>query len=69
MVALVVVFTVGVMLALRGLGIMVLWNWLLPSILGLPEISFFQSMGLYLLVTFLAGALVDKGMVPKKEKK
>ena len=30
-----------------------LWNWLMPVIFGLPEISVFQSAGLLLLTSLL----------------
>ncbi len=30
-----------------------LWNWLMPSLFDLPEITFFQSLGLILLCGML----------------
>ena len=32
-----------------GLPLMWLWNWLMPLIFGLPTITFWQAVGLYLL--------------------
>ena len=32
-----------------GLTLMLLWNWLMPEIFGLPEINFWKSLGLLLL--------------------
>ena len=32
-----------------------LWNWLVPTIFGLPEISFIQALGLIGLVKLLFG--------------
>jgi hypothetical protein len=32
---------------------MLLWNWLMPNIFGLPEITFWQAIGLNLLSTIL----------------
>lgn len=40
-----------------------LWNWLVPTIFGLPEISFIQAFGLIGLVKLLFGVnqtIVDK---------
>ena len=38
---------------LLGGPLMVLWNWLMPVIFNLPEITFWQSCGLQLLATLL----------------
>ena len=40
-------------LALYPLGIMLLWNWLMPSLFGLGTISFWEAVGLKLLSSFL----------------
>lgn len=32
-----------------------LWNWLVPSVFGLPEISFIQALGLIGLIKLLFG--------------
>lgn len=37
--------------------VMLLWNWLMPEIFGLPSISFWQSAGLLLLCKILFGGL------------
>ena len=39
--------------ALYPLGIMLLWNWLMPSLFGLGTISFWEALGLRLLSSFL----------------
>lgn len=36
-----------------ALPIQLLWNWLMPVIFGLPEITFWQSLGLVLLSNLL----------------
>jgi hypothetical protein len=47
---LVAVFTfLVIMLFVLGLPLMLLWNWLMPTIFGLPEITFWQSVGLNML--------------------
>jgi hypothetical protein len=38
---------------LFGAPLMVLWNWIMPTIFGLPEIGFWQACGLQLLATIL----------------
>ncbi len=41
---------IGAMFAfLFGLFVMILWNWLMPVIFGLPKISYFQAWGLVVL--------------------
>ena len=36
-----------------GAPLMILWNWIMPTIFGLPEIGFWQACGLQLLATIL----------------
>ena len=38
---------------LMGFPFMLLWNWIMPTIFGLPEIGFWQSIGLQLLSIIL----------------
>ena len=47
--------------ALFSLCVMLLWNWLLPVIFGLPLISFWQSLGLLLLSKLFFGGLGPRG--------
>ena len=49
-VGVVIVFIVGLVFAFP---VMLLWNWLMPEIFGLPEIGFWQAYGLNLLSGFL----------------
>lgn len=35
--------------------VMLLWNWLMPELFGLPQITFWQSAGLLLLCKILFG--------------
>lgn len=41
--------------ALLGCSVMWLWNWLMPSIFGLPVLTFWQSVGLLVLCRLLVG--------------
>ncbi|MBN2498069.1 MAG: hypothetical protein JXR96_25995 [Deltaproteobacteria bacterium] len=36
-----------------GLVVMWLWNWLMPAIFGLPEIGYWQAVGLFILAHLL----------------
>ena len=36
-----------------GFPLMWLWNWLMPTIFNLPEITFWQALGLNALATIL----------------
>lgn len=38
---------------LFGGPLMILWDWLMPILFGLPEITFWQACGLQLLATLL----------------
>ncbi len=38
---------------LFGGPLMLLWNWLMPTLFNLPEIGFWQACGLQLLATLL----------------
>lgn len=42
---------------LFGLLVMVLWNWLMPCLLGLPAINYWQAVGLLLLCKILFGGI------------
>ncbi len=41
------------LLALLGLLVMLLWNWLMPDIFGLKQINYWQAWGLLILSTIL----------------
>jgi len=54
--ALMMFFAFAIALALLlAFPTMLLWNWLMPVIFGLPVISFWQSLGLCLLVRSMFG--------------
>lgn len=42
-------------IAVAGLVVMWLWNWLAPALLGLKEIQFLQALGLLVLTRLLFG--------------
>lgn len=43
--------------ALFGFIVMVLWNWLMPGLLGLQPIGFWQAVGLLVLCKILFGGM------------
>ena len=50
-----IIFFVVVAVALFGLVVMQLWNWLMPDIFGLRAITFWQALGLLVLSKILLG--------------
>jgi len=44
---------IAVAAVILGLPLMWLWNWLMPSIFGLPGITFLQALGLNALSAIL----------------
>ena len=60
-VVLIGIVAIAVVALLYALPTMLLWNWLMPFIFGLPKLTFFQSMGL----TFLAGLLFKSTVATK----
>jgi hypothetical protein len=68
MIILIAIIAVAIILAFRGLVVMWLWNWLMPSILGLPEVSFLESIGLVFLAAFLFGTMNGKDMATATKK-
>lgn len=54
---------------LFGLVIMWLWNWLMPLIFKLPEITYWQGIGLLILSSILFGRLGGSSSGDKKKDK
>lgn len=59
-----IVGLLAIFAVLLGYPVMLLWNWLMPYIFGLPQISFWQAIGLH----FLSSALIKSTTTIKKEK-
>ncbi|HBL31815.1 MAG TPA: hypothetical protein DD490_33755 [Acidobacteria bacterium] len=49
------------LMALGGGIVFFLWNWLLPTLFGWPEITFWQALGLLMLCRILFGGLGLRG--------
>ena len=46
-------FAMIIIIGLLSILIMWLWNWIVPSLFNGPEITFWQTAGLYLLINLL----------------
>ena len=70
----IIVYTVLGVIAAFGFGLLFgwivvwLWNWLMPLIFGLPTITFWQGVGLFILAKILFGGF-NSGSSSKKSKK
>jgi hypothetical protein len=47
------ILVIAVVVLILGFPLMWLWNWLMPDIFSLPEITFWQALGLNALATIL----------------
>ncbi len=50
-----------------GFGLMLLWNWLMPDLFGLPEIGYWQAVGLFVLCHLLFKGHHHHGHSDKKD--
>lgn len=55
--ATVVPFLILVVIGIGGGLVMLLWNWLMPAIFGLAQVTFWQAFGLLALCRILLGGL------------
>lgn len=63
--ALVIVAALLFVAVLIGFPVMWLWNWLVPTLFGLPTITFWQAVGLH----FLIGLVCCSSSTSTKTKK
>lgn len=49
------IFCVSAVVLLLGIGIRLLWNWLMPALFGLGEITFWQAIGICVLAKLIFG--------------
>lgn len=54
---------------LFGFVLMWLWNWLMPDIFGVPPITYWQAVGLFILLKILLGGCGSSGGGKKKSSK
>ena len=50
------VFAAGLFALAFGVLVMVLWNWLMPPLFGLPAVTYWQAFGLIILAKLIFGA-------------
>ena len=55
--ATVVPIAILIVVGIGGGSVMLLWNWLMPEVFGLPRLSFWQGFGLLALCRLLFGGL------------
>lgn len=48
-------------LLLFGYGFMLLWNWLIPEVFGLPSLTYWQGVGILVMAKLLFGNFEGKG--------
>ena len=56
-------------MAIGGGSVMLLWNWLLPSLFDWPRITFWQALGLLALCRILFGGLGRHGSSGSRRRK
>lgn len=56
-----------IFLLLFGYGFMLLWNWLMPEVFGLPILSYWKAVGVLVMAKLLFGSF--EGMNSKKGSK
>lgn len=70
----IVVYSILGILGMAGIGvlfgfvIMWLWNWLMPMLFGLREITYWQAIGIFLLAKILFGSIGRSSGDSKKPK-
>jgi hypothetical protein len=71
----IMIYTVLGTVAAVGFGLLFgwiivwLWNWLMPMIFGLPTITFWQGVGIFILAKILFGGFSSHGDSSKSSKK
>ncbi|MRI00894.1 hypothetical protein GH721_10180 [Kriegella sp. EG-1] len=57
-----------IFLLLFGYGFMLLWNWLMPEVFGLPILSYWKAVGILVMAKLLFGNFESKGHKKSKSK-
>ncbi len=70
-VGIIILFALGLIAFMAAFGyiVMLLWNWLMPTLFGLTAITFWQAVGLTALCKLLFGGFGSGGGKSKKHKK
>tara|TARA_X000001036_G_C20633426_1_gene788115 strand:+ start:1087 stop:1398 length:312 start_codon:yes stop_codon:yes gene_type:complete len=59
MAIIIVLGTIGLFICLASVPFWLLWNWLIPTIFGLPKITLFQAGGLWALLMLIRSTKFD----------
>jgi hypothetical protein len=51
-----VIFTLLTAYLICGLGLMIMWNWYMPSIFDLPRLNFGEATGIMIVAAYLTGS-------------
>lgn len=63
------IIAAGIFLLLFGYGFMLLWNWLMPDVFGLPVLSYWKAVGILVMAKLLFGNFEGKNHSKKSSKK
>lgn len=63
------IIAISALAILFGFVIMWLWNWLMPVLFGLPLLTYWQAVGLFILAKLLLGGLGNGGGSGGKSKR
>ena len=55
------IIAASVFILLFGYGFMLLWNWLMPDVFGLPMLTYWKAVGILVMAKLLFGNLEGKG--------
>jgi hypothetical protein len=70
----IVIYSILGILGMAGLGVLFgfvilwLWNWLMPMLFGLREITYWQAIGIFLLAKILFGSIGSSNSASTKPK-
>lgn len=53
-----IILALAIIAVVIGFPIKWLWNWLMPTLFGLPEISFWMALGIALLISILFSGII-----------
>lgn len=62
------VIMAGLFALIFGYFVMLLWNWLMPEIFGLPEITYWKAAGIIILARLLFGGMGHHNKSEKHKK-
>lgn len=55
------IIAAAIFILLFGYGFMLLWNWLMPDVFGLPSLGYWKAVGILVMAKLLFGNFEGKG--------